>query len=269
MVARAGCGDKHPYPVPVHAAQLLALSTALTPMSDDPVADATGGLFGVISAWALSLMNTIGAPGAGLAVFLENVFPPIPSEIILPLAGVAAQQGSYTVWEALFWTTAGSVFGAYFLYGLGRWLGHDRTVWLARKLPFIDEDDIVKTIAWFRKHGGRAVFFGRMLPIFRSFISIPAGIEKMPPLKFGLLTLAGSALWNTLFVVAGYLLGTRWTEILVVADSLKYLVYAILVALIVWFIWTRIVKHRRNKALRLAAEARGEVDPFTDGDPTT
>lgn len=227
-------------------------SVVTTSGTGDAVSDATGGIFGVISEWALWLMDTIGAPGAGLAVLLENVFPPIPSEIILPLAGVAAHNGSYTIWEAIFWTTLGSVLGAYFLYGLGRLLGHDRTVWLARKLPFIDEDDVTKTIAWFQRHGTKAVFFGRMLPIFRSLISIPAGIERMPAWKFGALTLGGSLIWNTVFVVAGFLLGTQWEQILILADALKYLVYAIVLALVVWFIWTRVRKYRAKRA---AAEA--------------
>lgn len=224
---------------------------------DNAVSEATGGFFGAISAWALGLMDALGPAGAGLAVFLENVFPPIPSEIILPLAGLAAYQGSYTVAEAIAWTTAGSVLGAYFLYGLGRLLGHNRTVWLARKLPFIDEDDILKTIAWFAKHGTKAVFFGRMLPIFRSFISIPAGIERMPMLKFGGLTLAGSLIWNSIFVIAGFLLGPQWEQILVFADALKYLVYALVVVFVAWFVWTRVRKSRAKKAAR---EAANETD---------
>lgn len=249
-------------------ASALLTPTSTTRSSDgDAVSEATGGIFGVISSWVLGLMDAIGAPGAGLAVFLENAFPPIPSEIILPLAGVAAQGGSYTIAEALFWTTLGSVVGAYFLYGLGRWLGHDRTLWLARKLPFIDEEDIDKTIEWFRRHGTKAVFFGRMLPIFRSFISVPAGIERMPLLRFGLLTLAGSAIWNTIFVVAGYMLGTQWEQILVLADTLKYVVYALIIALIVWFIWTRVRKYRRRK--QAAATASASETDGSDSDRTS
>lgn len=222
---------------------LLALSVH----TQDAVDEATGGVFGVISEWALHFMDIIGAPGAGVAIFLENVFPPIPSEIILPLAGLAAHEGKFSLFEAILWTTLGSLLGAFLLYGLGRWLGHDRTVALARKLPFIDEDDVEKTVAWFKRHGNKAVFFGRMLPIFRSLISIPAGIERMPALRFGLLTLAGSLIWNTLFVGAGFMLGPAWEQILIVADSLKYLVYAGVVAFIVWFVWTRVKKARAKR----------------------
>lgn len=243
----------HPlFPLP---ALVAATAPATGGDGGGAVSDATGGVFGAISAWALGLMDALGPAGAGLAVFLENVFPPIPSEIILPLSGLAAYNGSYTVVEAIAWTTAGSVIGAYFLYGLGRLLGHRRTVWLAGKLPFIDEDDILKTIAWFERHGKKAVFFGRMLPIFRSFISIPAGIERMPALSFGALTLGGSLIWNSIFVMAGFLLGPQWEQILVFADALKYLVYALVLAFIAWFVWTRVRKHRAKKAAREAAAA--------------
>ncbi|WP_308471307.1 MULTISPECIES: DedA family protein [Pseudoclavibacter] len=204
------------------------------------VEEASGGFFGVISDWAIDIMGTIGAPGAGLAVALENLFPPIPSEIILPLAGLAAHQGKFSVVEAIIWTTIGSVVGAYALYWLGRWLGHNRMVWLARKIPLVDAADVVKTTNWFKKHGRKAVFFGRFLPIFRSLISIPAGIERMPALQFGLLTLAGSAIWNTIFVMAGYLLGDAWEQILIYADALKYLVYALVAGAIVWFLVVKI-----------------------------
>lgn len=222
------------------------LASTIHPLS--AVDEATGGVFGVISQWAIDIMGFLGAPGAGLAIFLENVFPPIPSEIILPLAGLAAYEGKFTIVEAILWTTLGSLLGAYLLYGLGRWLGHDRTVALARKLPFIDEDDVTKTVAWFNRHGNKAVFFGRMLPIFRSLISIPAGIERMPAVRFGLLTLAGSLIWNTLFVGAGFLLGPAWEQILIVADALKYLVYAGLVVFVAWFVWTRVKKARAKRA---------------------
>lgn len=216
--------------------------------AQDAVGEATGGIFGVISQWALDVMGVLGAPGAGFAIFLENVFPPIPSEIILPLAGLAAHDGKFTLVEAILWTTLGSLLGAFLLYGLGRWLGHDRTVRLARKLPFIDEDDVEKTIAWFKRHGSKAVFFGRMLPIFRSLISIPAGIERMPALRFGLLTLAGSLIWNSLFVGAGFMLGPAWEQILIVADALKYVVYAGVALFVVWFVWTRVRKARAKRA---------------------
>lgn len=163
--------------------------------------------------WINGLMDTLGAPGAGIAIALENLFPPLPSEVILPLAGFAASTGQMNLWAALLWTTAGSVVGALALYGVGALLGRDRTVAIAARLPLVKVSDIEKTEAWFLRHGTKAVFFGRMIPIFRSLISVPAGVERMPlPVFLGLTTL-GSAIWNTVFVLAGYALGDNWAQV--------------------------------------------------------
>ncbi len=201
-------------------------------------------VLGTFGEWAVQVMSALGAPGIGFLVALENLFPPIPSEIILPLGGFAASNGAFTIWEAILWATAGSVFGAYALYGVGRALGHDRTVAIARKMPLVDASDIDKTTAWFRKHGTKAVFFGRMLPIFRSLISIPAGIEKMPLGIFGLLTLAGSLIWNTIFVTAGFFLGEQWDVVLKYADVLKYIVIAGVLLFIGWWLYGKLRKRR-------------------------
>ncbi|GAA2432535.1 DedA family protein [Streptomyces lavendulocolor] len=163
--------------------------------------------------WINSLMDTLGAPGAGLAIALENLFPPLPSEVILPMAGFASATGRIGLIAALLWTTAGSVIGALALYGVGALLGRDRTIAVASKLPLVKVSDIERTEAWFARHGTKAVFFGRMIPIFRSLISVPAGVERMPlPVFLGLTTL-GSAIWNTAFVLAGYALGDNWEQV--------------------------------------------------------
>jgi membrane protein DedA with SNARE-associated domain len=153
------------------------------------------------------LVETLGGPGAGLAVALENLFPPIPSEVILPLAGFAAARGDLNLASAIVWTTLGSVVGALALYGLGALLGRDRVRAIAARLPLIRLSDVDRTEAWFARHGVKAVFFGRMIPIFRSLISVPAGVERMPIGTFLLYTMLGSLIWNTTFVMAGYLLG--------------------------------------------------------------
>ncbi|GGF05446.1 DedA family protein [Mycetocola zhadangensis] len=217
-----------------------------------------------VAQWAISLMETLGPVGAGLIVFLENVFPPIPSEVILPLAGFTASQGSFSIVEAIAWTTLGSILGAFLLYGLGRWLGHDRTVWLAARIPFVDPDDIVRTVDWFGRHGKKAVFFGRMLPIFRSLISIPAGIEKMNLVIFGALTALGSLSWNSIFVVAGFILGENWSVVLQYADILKYLVVAGVAVLVLWWVVRTVQRQRaRRRAL-----AENEPMPPVEADRT-
>jgi len=197
----------------------------------------------------VSLMEVIGPIGAGIAIALENLFPPLPSEAILPMAGLAASRGSFTVVEALLWTTLGSVVGALLLYGIGAWLGVDRLRRVAAKVPLLDPRDIDRTVAWFTRHGGKAVFFGRMIPIFRSLISIPAGVTRMPLWKFGLLTAAGSLVWNTIFVLAGFFLGEAWPVVERYAEIFQILVIAAAVGAVGWFLVVRIrsiVRGRRD-----------------------
>ncbi|GAA2334685.1 hypothetical protein GCM10010246_18270 [Streptomyces cuspidosporus] len=171
------------------------------------------GMSDRITDWATGLMDTLGAPGAGAAIALENLFPPLPSEVILPLAGFAAARGEMNLYAALLWTTAGSVIGALALYWAGGLLGRDRTVAIAARLPLVKVADIERTERWFARHGTKAVFFGRMVPIFRSLISVPAGIERMRVPVFLALTTLGSLIWNTVFVLAGYALGDNWHEV--------------------------------------------------------
>ncbi|MFC3690045.1 DedA family protein [Aquipuribacter hungaricus] len=198
-----------------------------------------------VAGWAVGIMETLGGPGAGLVVALENLFPPIPSEIILPLAGFTAAQGSFSLLSAILWTTAGSLVGALVLYELGRVVGRDRVVAVAGRLPLVDTKDIEVAERWFQRHGPKAVFFGRMLPIIRSAISVPAGVERMPVLQFLLYTLAGSAIWNTIFIVAGYQLGERWSEVEQYATVLQYIVVAVAVLLVGWFVVSRVVRRQR------------------------
>jgi membrane protein DedA with SNARE-associated domain len=224
----------------------------MTDMMHAAAAAASGGSWlSTLADWTVSLMELIGPVGAGVAIALENLFPPIPSEVVLPMAGLAASRGSFTLAEALIWTTAGSVVGALVLYGLGRWLGAQRLRRIADRLPLTKVEDVDRSIAWFERHGGKAVFFGRMLPIFRSLISIPAGVSKMPVWRFVLLSAAGSAIWNTLFVMAGFLLGEQWHVVERYADILQYVVIGAIVLAVAWFVFVRVrssVRSRREQA---------------------
>ncbi|MFJ6697575.1 DedA family protein [Streptomyces sp. NPDC091272] len=194
--------------------------------------------------WINNLMETMGAPGAGLAIALENLFPPLPSEVILPLAGFAAGTGQMSLWAALLWTTVGSVVGAFALYGVGALLGRDRTVAIAAKLPLVKVSDIERTEAWFARHGTKAVLFGRMIPVFRSLISVPAGVERMSvPLFLGLTTL-GSAVWNTLFVLAGYLLGDNWEQVAGYVSLYSKVVLGVAGFAVLVFVVMRVVRRR-------------------------
>jgi membrane protein DedA with SNARE-associated domain len=201
-----------------------------------------------IAGWATDLMDTLGAPGAGLAVALENLFPPLPSEIILPLAGFAASRGEMSLWSAIFWTTLGSVVGALALYWLGALLGRDRTRALASRIPLVKLADVDRTEAWFVRHGVKTVFLGRMIPIFRSLISIPAGIERMRLWTFLTWTALGSLIWNTAFVLAGYALGENWHRVEEYAGLLQKLVILLVLVAVGWFVLSRLT--RGNRAAR-------------------
>ncbi|MFF4059968.1 DedA family protein [Streptomyces sp. NPDC001668] len=201
--------------------------------------------------WVNGLMDTLGAPGAGVAIALENLFPPIPSEAILPLAGFAASTGRMSLVAVLLWTTAGSVTGALALYGVGALLGRDRTVALAARLPLVKVADIERTEAWFLRHGPKAVFFGRMIPVFRSLVSVPAGVERMPLPVFLALTTLGSALWNTAFVLTGHALGANWAQVTDVVSAYSKAVLGAAALAIVTFVAVRL---RRRPSSTEASE---------------
>ncbi|GAA1860524.1 hypothetical protein GCM10009715_04950 [Paeniglutamicibacter psychrophenolicus] len=214
-------------------------------------ADPSGGsLITRFADWAVHLMEVIGAPGAALAIALENLFPPLPSEVILPLAGFTASRGSFSLFEALLWTTIGSIFGAYALYWVGRALGRTRTRAIFGWLPLVDLEDVDKVEGWFDRNGSKAVFFGRMIPIFRSLISIPAGVTKMNQARFLGLTAAGSLIWNSIFVLSGYYLGENWHIVETYADVFQKIVIVVVAALIV--LWA-VLKIRKSRAKKSAA----------------
>lgn len=216
---------------------------------------------GGFSGWAVTLMETLGPLGVGFLVFMDNIFPPIPSELVLPLAGFTASQGNMNIVVAIIFATTGSVVGAVVLWAVGKWIGLERIARIAVKMPLVDVDDVHKTVAWFDKHGDKAVFFGRMVPIFRSLISIPAGARDMSIIKFLLLTTAGSAVWNTILIVAGFYLGENWSVVETYAGYFQTLVIvAVVVFVIVWIV----LKVRRRKRVKPARRTDAADEP-TEG----
>ncbi|MBK3585420.1 DedA family protein [Streptomyces microflavus] len=202
---------------------------------------------GGIAGWATGLVETFGGPGAGFAIALENLFPPLPSEIILPLTGFAASQGVLSLASALFWTTLGSVVGAVALYTIGAVFGRERMHALWAKLPLVKASDLVRTEEWFARHGTKAVLLGRMVPVFRSLISVPAGVERMPlPLFIGLTT-AGSLVWNTLLVMAGYWLGDRWDVVGTYVGLVSKIVLGAALLAAVWWIAKRVRGRKESR----------------------
>ncbi|MFI6713109.1 DedA family protein [Nonomuraea sp. NPDC050478] len=203
----------------------------------------SSGLGGIVE-WVTGLMETLGAPGAGIAVALENLFPPIPSEVILPLAGFTVSRGGLVFWHVLLWTTIGSVVGALALYAIGALLGRRRVHALYAKVPLLKPEDVDKSEQWFARHGRKTVFFGRMVPLFRSLISIPAGFERMPLPTFVLLTAVGSFIWNTALVTAGYFLGRQWLIVETYVGIFTYVVIGLVVLAVGVFVWKRLSERR-------------------------
>ncbi|WP_447006016.1 DedA family protein [Saccharothrix isguenensis] len=200
-----------------------------------------------VVSWVIDLMETLGAPGAGIAIALENLFPPLPSELFLPLAGFTASQGKMSLVAAILWTTVGSVAGALTLYYLGALLGRDRMRAIARRMPLMKLSDVDRTEEWFARHGKATVFFGRMVPIFRSLISIPAGVERMALPAFVLLTAAGSLIWNSALIVAGYVLGENYHVVDQYMGVVGKVVLGLVLLAVVFFIASR-VSQRRSQA---------------------
>ena len=172
------------------------------------------------------------------------MFPPIPSEVILPLAGFQSNVGDLNVWAVLLFATIGSYLGALVLYELGRRLGEERSIRLLARLPLVDREDFEKAADWFDRHGRPAVFFGRLIPGVRSLISLPAGAKRMPLRTFSTFTILGSALWNGILVGGGYLLGTQYEIIDQYSHLLDYAVYAAIAGVLIWLVARRLRRRR-------------------------
>jgi membrane protein DedA with SNARE-associated domain len=218
--------------------------------------------------WIVEVMRTIGAPGVGVATALETVFPPVPSEVVLPLAGYTASAGHYGLLAAILWATAGSLVGAYVLYAAGALWGVERLCRVADRLPLVHREDVDRAVAWFRSHGRSAIFVGRLVPGVRSLISIPAGIDRMPLVQFTAYTTAGSLLWNTLLIGAGYELGAQWHVVERFVGEASNVIYVLLAALVVVLVVRRRRSQRRrvpategvDGALHRGADEQGERD---------
>ena len=196
-----------------------------------------------ISEWVLAIMAKFGYLGIIFAMFAENVFPPIPSEVIMPAAGFAVARGDLKLLLVIVAGTLGSVLGALPLYYFGSLFNKERLIDFTEKYGkyvFVKPDDVISADDWFNKHGKKAVFFGRMVPGIRSLISIPAGMNKMPLLPFIILTTAGAAIWTTLLTLAGYHFGQNYEVIeKFLAPYSKIFLGAAIVIVIIWLLRRR------------------------------
>lgn len=178
----------------------------------------------------------------GALIALQNLFPPLPSALILPLAGYLVGQGRFSFFLVVLAATTGSVSSALLYYTLGRWIGEERLRYLVSRFgrfALIEESDLDRAFEWFGRYGGKAVLFGRLIPGIGTFVSVPAGFRRMPALRFVAYSAIGTALWNGAFVALGWTLGGRWQLAQRYQHILEYGVLAVAIGLLLWFLWRR------------------------------
>ncbi len=182
--------------------------------------------------WVIRLIEQTGYAGVAFLMFLETVFPPVPSEVIMPIAGLGAARGQMTLWGVILCGTAGAMFGNFFWYLLARVIGIDRF------RPFIEKHGRWLTLDWydvekaeklFGRFGGIVVGIGRMLPTVRSVVSVPAGLLHMRLKSFLIWSTVGTAGWSSGLAIAGYLLGQQFQEIEKVVGPLSALIIGLIV----------------------------------------
>jgi membrane protein DedA with SNARE-associated domain len=190
-----------------------------------------------MSDWVIELIKQTGYVGVFLLMFLETVFPPVPSEVIMPIAGLSAARGDLTLWGVIVSGTAGAMFGNFFWYLLARVIG------LGRFRPFIERHGRWLTLDWydvekaerlFGRFGGIVVGAGRMLPTVRSIVSIPAGLLHMRLKSFLIWSTVGTAGWSSALAVAGYLLGQQFSDVEKVIGPLSMAIIALIIAAYIW-----------------------------------
>lgn len=202
-----------------------------------------------------SFISDFGYLAVAALILLENVFPPIPSELILPLSGFLATQTDMSLPGVILFATVGSVVGAYFLYGIGRLLSQERLEGFFDTRPMrmlgFKSDDVASAIGWFDRKGQITVLICRCIPVVRSLISIPAGTAKMNMVRFALYTLVGSLAWNAILCTLGFWAGGAWEQVTAqaewVSDVVKVVIIVVAVAVIAWWVVKRIIPAMKEK----------------------
>ncbi len=228
-------------------------------------------LMGDLTDWIISVIDAIGYLGVALLVALENIFPPIPSEVVLPAAGLASSRGDALLVGMIIAATIGSLVGAWALYLIAAAIGEPRLYALIAKYGRwlgVKPKDLERADAWFDGHSTFAVLICRCVPLIRSLVSVPAGFRRMNPAQFTLYTAIGSLVWNSVLIGAGYKLGDNWEQVAEWVGTFQYLVVAVILAAVAWWAWTRILSPSA-RAARAAEElelarAAAEADAILD-----
>ncbi|WP_313034575.1 DedA family protein [Acinetobacter sp.] len=202
-----------------------------------------------LTEWIISIMEQLGYLGIALLMFLDNVFPPIPSEIIMPSAGYSASQGQLILFGVIIAGCLGSLLAAAFLYWIGYQFKHEsifRFIDRYGKYLFIKTQDVKKSLDWFEHYGHRIVFFGRMIPAVRSLISIPAGMSRMPFWKFMFYSGLGTIIWTTFLAYVGFYFGENQQLMQQIFSKVSYVIIAIVIIIIGWVVYRR--QQRKNRS---------------------
>ena len=192
--------------------------------------------------WATDVIEAAGYAGVGTLVALANVLPPVPVEVLLPLAGFVAGDGRLLFLGVVVAATVGSVVGALVLYGLGRWLGEARVRHLIKRFGWflhLKESDLDRAHRWFEHNEAKAVVIGRMVPGIRKAIPIPAGIAGMPIPRFAAYTALANGFTSSVLIGLGWVLGDQWLVVRRYAHFLEYAVMIAVAAAVLWFVWDR------------------------------
>lgn len=196
--------------------------------------------------FVVETVRSTGAWGVGVLMFVENVFPPIPSELIMPLGGYLSETGELSFWLLVAAGSVGSLLGAVLWYVVGRRLGKDRLKdWAGRHGAWVamTPDDIERARGWFDRHGGLSVLVCRLIPFLRTAISVPAGIAGMASLPFVLYSAVGTFLWTLALAWAGRLLGRQFPQ---VGDVLGWVSWGVILGALAWYVYRVMKVHRQN-----------------------
>lgn len=199
--------------------------------------------------WITEIMEQFGYLGIFLMMMIENLFPPIPSEVILPFGGFMTTYTNLSVLGVIITATTGSVIGAIILYGIGMLIDVPRLEKFVDRwghILRIKKEDIHKADQWFAKHGYWTVLFCRLVPIVRSLISIPAGMSKMTFWLFLLFTMIGTIVWNIILVSIGAILGESWQDILSFMDVYSTIIY-VFIGIGVVILLILYIRRRKNR----------------------
>jgi membrane protein DedA with SNARE-associated domain len=184
----------------------------------------------------LQLISSLGYAGVFFLMTLESALIPIPSEIIMPFSGFLVSTGRFGFWEVVLAGTLGNLFGSWIVYYLGARFG--RSVFIRKEYRWLKKEHLILAESWFKKYGDKAIFISRMLPVVRTFISLPAGLAKMEVKRFLLYTFTGSVIWSILLTYIGYWLGKNWELVL---RYTRFLEIAVIAAglVLVWYWWRK------------------------------